>query len=96
VPHCQDWRQAQANSDDLQSVGLPLSRYLTIQPDQAGFAPGVPHLTNLPFGPLQRTGFFGVAVAHLMNLPFASRQGAATAGAIDPTAKARVAVAMAN
>ena len=45
-----------------------------------GFAPGVPHLANLPFAFLQRTGFGCAAAAHLMNLPLASRHGAASAG----------------
>jgi hypothetical protein len=46
--------------------------------DQARFAPGVPHLTNLPFASLQRAvGFLG----HFTNFPFASRHGVATAEA---------------
>ena len=47
---------------------------------QIGFAPGVPHLANLPFVPLHRVGLAGGVVGHLMNLPFASRHGAASAG----------------
>ena len=44
---------------------------------QIGFAPGVPHLANLPFVPLHRVGLAGGVVGHLMNLPvFGSLQGA--------------------
>ena len=45
-----------------------------------GFAPGVPHLANLPLAALQRVVFAGAVVAHLMNFPLASRHGAASAG----------------
>ncbi|EQB11695.1 hypothetical protein RLDS_21430 [Sphingobium lactosutens DS20] len=45
---------------------------------QAGFAPGEPHLANLPLASLHRLGaaFFS---GHLVNLPLASLQGAALA-----------------
>ena len=45
-----------------------------------GFAPGVPHLANLPLAALQRVVFAGAVVAHLMNFPLASRQDTATEG----------------
>lgn len=45
-----------------------------------GFAPGVPHLANLPFAALQRVAAGAVFSGHLTNLPLASRHGAASAG----------------
>jgi hypothetical protein len=57
--------------------------------DHAGFAPGVPHLANLPFASLH-TFFTGAFSGHLMNLPLLSRHGAALEGeaaVIDNAAK---------
>ena len=48
-------------------------------PDYTRFAPGVPHLANLPLTALQRTTAF-LTVVHLTNLPWLSRQGAAATG----------------
>ncbi len=45
-----------------------------------GFAPGVPHLANLPFAALQRVVAGAAFSGHLMNFPFASLHGAASAG----------------
>ncbi len=60
----------------------------TSRTDQTGFAPGVPHLANLPFASLQ-TAFLAGFSGHLMNLPvFGSLHGAAASGAVAPKARA--------
>ncbi|USU13441.1 hypothetical protein NF701_06340 [Sphingomonadaceae bacterium OTU29THOMA1] len=48
---------------------------------QIGFAPGIPHFANLPFGALHRVAFAGALAGHLTNFPvFGSLHGAASAG----------------
>jgi hypothetical protein len=47
---------------------------------QTGFAPGTPHLANLPLASLQRAAFAGALGGHFVKWPFASRQGAAKDG----------------
>jgi len=60
----------------------PVAPYTDIQHGalmvQAGLAPGVPHLTNLPLVSRQRAGgagFAGAAAGHFTNLPWASLHG---------------------
>ncbi len=54
-----------------------------IEPNQAGFAPLVPHFTYLPLLSRQRVGCAGFLAGHLMNFPFESRQGAAAPDGAD-------------
>lgn len=57
---------------------LPAGRCPAGTCGQAGLEPGVPHFTNRPLAPRQRT-VVEAGFGHLMNFPLASRQGAAFA-----------------
>jgi hypothetical protein len=69
-------------------------RSAALRCNQAGLAPGVPHLANRPLPSLHLVAFAGALVGHFANFPLASLQGAAAVDGVAVASTANEAAAI--